>query len=62
MFNTNTDFNILLCAQEAVDDEVHRTVENEEEVLDVSKAEHPAWMGGEHAQAPARLVLSLTAD
>ena len=55
VYNTNSDFNILLCAQEAVDDEVDRTVDNEEEVLDGSEAEHPAGVGGEHAQAPAQV-------
>ena len=55
VFNTNTDFYILLCAQEAVDDEVNRAVDNEEEVLDGSEAEHPAGVGGEHAQAPAQV-------
>ena len=50
---------ILLGAQEAVDDEVNRAVDNEEEVLDGSEAKHPAGVGGEHSQAPAE-VGSLT--
>ena len=55
VFKTNSDFNILLCAQEAVDNKVDRAVDDEEEVLDGSEAEHPAWVGGEHAQAPAQV-------
>ena len=45
----------LLCAHEAVDYEVNRAVENEEEVLDCSEGEHPAGVGGEHAQRPAQV-------
>ena len=45
--------NILLCAHEAVDEEVDRAVDNEEEVLDGSEGEHPAGVGGEHAHTPA---------
>ena len=54
-FKTNTDNTILLGAQEAVDDEINRTVDDEKEVLDGTEAEHPAWVGGEHAQAPAQV-------
>ena len=46
---------MLLGSQEAVDDEVERAVDNEEEVLDSSEGEHPAGVGGEHAQAPAQV-------
>ena len=49
----------LLCAHKTVDDEVGRAVDNEEEVLDGGEGEHPAGVGGEHAQAPAQ-VGSLT--
>ena len=42
-----------LSPHEAVDDKVDRAVEDEEEVLDGSEAEHPAGAGGEHAQAHA---------
>ena len=45
--------NILLCAHEAVDEEVDRAVDNEAEVLDGSECEHPARVGGEHAHTPA---------
>ena len=50
---------ILLCAHAAIDDEVDRAIDNEEEVLDGGEAEHPPGVGGEHAQAPAQ-VGSLT--
>ena len=46
---------ILLGAHAAVDDEVDGTIDNEEEVLDGSEAEHPAGVGGEHPQAPAQV-------
>ena len=46
---------IILCAHEAVNKEVDGAVNNEEEVLDGSKAEHPAWMGWEHAHTPAQV-------
>ena len=45
----------LLCAHEAVDDKVHRAVDNEEEVLDGGETEHPAGVGGKHAQGPAEI-------
>ena len=45
----------LLRSHETVDDEVDRTVDNEEEVLDGGEGEHPAGVGGEHAQAPAQV-------
>ena len=46
---------ILLCAHAAIDDEVDRAIDNEEEVLDGSEGEHPPWVVGEHSQAPAKV-------
>ena len=46
---------IILCAHEAVNKEVDIAINNEEEVLDGSEAEHPAGMGWEHTQAPAQV-------
>ena len=46
---------ILLCAHEAVDEEVDRAVDNEAEVLDGSEGEHPAGVRGEHAHTPAQV-------
>ena len=46
---------MLLGSQEAVYYEVDRAVDNEEEVLDGSKSEHPAWVGGEQAQTQAQV-------
>ena len=48
---------ILLGTHETIDYEVDRAVDNEEEVLDGSEGEHPARVGGEHAQAPAQVGL-----
>ena len=45
----------LLSPHEAVDDEVDRDVEDEEEVLDGGETEHPAGVGGKHAQGPAEI-------
>ena len=45
----------LLCAHEAVNKEVDGAINNEEEVLDGSEAEHPGGMGWEHPQVPAQV-------
>ena len=45
----------LLSAHKAVDDEIDRAVADEEEMLDGSEGEHPAWVGGEHPQTPAHV-------
>ena len=46
---------IILCAHETVNKEVDGAINNKEEVLDGSEAEHPAGVGGEHPQAPAQV-------
>ena len=53
VFKTSFDIKNLLSAQEAVNDEVDRAVDDEEEVLDGSEAEHPDGACGEYAQAHA---------
>ena len=47
--------NVLLGAKKAVYDKVDRAVDNKEEVLDSGEGEHPAGVGGEHAQLPAQV-------
>ena len=37
---------LILCAHQAIDDEVDGAVDDDEEMLDCCEAEHPAWVSG----------------
>ena len=45
----------LLCADEAVNEKIGRTIDHKKEVLDSCETEHPAGMGWKHSQTPAQV-------